>query len=549
MTDYHPITSWFRNLQITVLPDEMNNNIASSWIQIISDTTKHEGDGVDDWLIREVASRLAALALPVFVALATIQLAGVLTCQAALMILGQDHKDLDQCFYDLLRMIGALFTSVIAWPFSVIDPKVYQRTPKQEVPQKDPEPKVEDIKKDKLPTTSSSEQSKESIYKTLKKCVRGKSHIETDFHDTFTSISTCGALTLANDKNHWESTTPLETSEQVKAFLVPKGTIEARLDCLQECDLKTNMSLLQDIDRLVLKKAKIQDVIDLDDNSPLSQIHTLVLDSVDCTETDLTKIAEKFPNIACFDLSRCVFDKEIEQLDQSHIVCFPSIPNPKIEKKSTKVAFHFSNAEKQYKDLNTKLCDQSFYKQIQDYYSQKEPKKPFHPAAPFVTELGLFRYTGIKMGDIRGANTEDSYNIKFFKGRGLIQVFSKIFPNMTCLDFEGCPELVLDQKTLHYFHSPTGLPPTITRISFKNCSNLFKDYPDEAIEAFLRALVSMKNVIAVNIENTAHMKLEKAKMEEIVKSMMVHVENILQYEKRVLHYTDTNSKARNFKRE
>ena len=91
MTDYHPVTAFFRDLQINVLPDDMTSNIASSWIQVISDTTKHEGDGVDDWLIREVASRLAALAMPVFVALATIQLTGVLVCQVALMALGQEH--------------------------------------------------------------------------------------------------------------------------------------------------------------------------------------------------------------------------------------------------------------------------------------------------------------------------------------------------------------------------------------------------------------------------------------------------------------------------
>ena len=353
MTDYHPVTAFFRDLQINVLPDDMTSNIASSWIQVISDTTKHEGDGVDDWLIREVASRLAALAMPVFVALATIQLTGVLVCQVALMALGQEHDDIYKSATDLLRMIGALVTSVLAYPFSVIDPTVYQRTPEQVIPKKDPKPELdEDTKKDTLPATASSEQSKVSIYKSLKTRLIGIEHIKHHLHDTFTSIPTCGAIDGKQDKTQWKSTTKLDTSDQLTAFLLPKGTIEVQLDYSEEGNLQTDVSRLRGVDRLVLKNAKTQDIISLDNPSPLSQIHTLVLEEVDFTEADLIKIAEKFPNIACFDLSHCVFEGKLDKLAQSHIVCFPHTSDPKTGKSSRTVKFHFSNAGDQYEDLN-----------------------------------------------------------------------------------------------------------------------------------------------------------------------------------------------------
>ena len=462
---------------------------------------------------------------------------------------GEDqHDDIYKSATDLLRMIGALVTSVLAYPFSVIDPTVYQRTPEQVIPKKDPKPELdEDTKKDTLPATASSEQSKVSIYKSLKTRLIGIEHIKHHLHDTFTSIPTCGAIDGKQDKTQWKSTTKLDTSDQLTAFLLPKGTIEVQLDYSEEGNLQTDVSRLRGVDRLVLKNAKTQDIISLDNPSPLSQIHTLVLEEVDFTEADLIKIAEKFPNIACFDLSHCVFEGKLDKLAQSHIVCFPHTSDPKTGKSSRTVKFHFSNAGDQYEDLNKILCGKSSYKAIETYYAQKAPQRPFHPAAPFITELGLFRYTSIKEGDIRGAKTKDTYTEKFFKGTGIVKVFSKIFPNMTFLDFEGCSELVLDPKTLQYFHSREGLPPTITRISFKHCSNLFKDdYPLPAIEAFLRALVSMEHVIEVNIENTAHPELSKAKMKEIVKSMMVHVQNILEYKARSLCYTDAKKNKQTF---
>ena len=419
---YHPITEVFRDMQKSVLPDNMEDNVASRWIEVISDATKHEGDGVDDWLIREVGSRVAALVLPIFVALATVQLAGVLVCQMTLAALMQEHGDIGKCGTDLLRMIGALFTSVIAWPFSIIDPKVYKRDEKSSPHGTDLEAQNEFLKKenallkDSLVEALESKKTRGSLpsWEELEGQEKppgatAQKYKESDFDGDVRPIGTW-------DKRHGGSAITIKNEEH---FLCPEGTVEVACDFEDSAHFAQLIAFMGEthkVDRLQINKGDLTHFLKLAEDSMLEKVHTLVLRNMTFSVEDLQKIAAKFTNIACFDLKTCTIEGETDELEKTHIVLVNGV---KFE----------SSVQKHYDDLNAHLeafvggySSRGFAKRL---YTGNPLKKCRHPAAPFIRTVSFLRDTEIR----------DSH----FKS--LVTELNHFFPNMTVLDLADCDNL------------------------------------------------------------------------------------------------------------
>ena len=436
---YHPITGLFRDMQKSVLPDEMKDNIASRWIEVISDATKHEGDGVDDWLIREVGSRLAAAAMPIFVALATVQLAGVLVCQVTLMALGQEHDDIDKCTTDLLRMIGALFTSVIAWPWSIIDPTVYQRDERSSPPAPDLEAENKSLVKQVQDLNEALIEAQRSPSPLLKAsswdqlCYQSRNTPGADPHKYEYSSDD-----LVDPTSTWQAngagingTSTDHIIPNLEQFICPEDTLQIKCDFTDSDDRSGLMMLLEgsyEVDRLELVKASLTDLLPLDKKSMIGNIHTLVLRDMDISMEDLQEIADRFTNIACFDVKTCSIKGDIEPMYKTHIVLS--------QEPGRRIGHH--NIQEQYNDLNAHLKEfvQSYtYKGFgKKLYEGDVLKICRHPAAPFIRTVAFLKSTELRDNHFRD----------------LRKSLKDFFPNMILLDLSGCTNLCVD--TLEYIN-------------------------------------------------------------------------------------------------
>lgn len=230
-------------------------------------------------------------------------------------------------------------------------------------------------------------------------------------------------------------------------FLEPIGTIELRIDCREVASRHLKLLLAQShqIHRLVLINPDIEVLKIAEQEGVLSNIHSLVIQEHEDLKCDqLYQIADRFKNIACFDVRGCPLDQELSEVFMAaHIVCQTRCQTQKTVQFADQKGF--DNIEEQFEHLNkTILFEQmmkTFDRKSSDalhfakFLPPADQKSLFHPAAPFVTKLCCFR--GSEIGSIHLKN--------------LMPRLAKSFPHLRVLDFGGCK--LLDCEALSYMQN------------------------------------------------------------------------------------------------
>lgn len=241
-------------------------------------------------------------------------------------------------------------------------------------------------------------------------------------------------------------------------FLKPIGTIELSIDCRKVASkyLQLILSKPHEIHRLVLINPDMEVLTAIENRREqrgvLSNLHSLVIrehERLNCEELYL--IAERFTNIACFDVRECRLNQELtREFTQHHIVCGTRYRSERLDRESrqepARVAVEtkedFDNIDEQFKHLNEEVLFKTMMKgftresanimYFANFFPVVDEDKFFHPAAPFVTKLCCFKGSEIGSSHLKS----------------LMPRLARSFPHLRVLDFGGCK--LLDSDALSH---------------------------------------------------------------------------------------------------
>lgn len=242
----------------------------------------------------------------------------------------------------------------------------------------------------------------------------------------------------------------LKNKEQ---FLKPIGTVELSIDCRKVAPkyLKLILDKPHLIHRIVLINPNIRVLLEANERGVLPNIHSLVIrQHQELTCDALYGIAERYRNIACFDVKGCRLDQELAaEFIRDHIVCATRYKTEMLDRESREdrarvaVETHedFDNIDEQFKHLNEEVLFKQMMKNFTrdsgimyfaDFFPVADQNRFFHPAAPFVTKLCCFKGSEIASSHLKG----------------LMPRLAKSFPHLRVLDFGGCK--LLDSDALSH---------------------------------------------------------------------------------------------------
>lgn len=291
--------------------------------------------------------------------------------------------------------------------------------------------------------------------------------------DEHLGAQTSGELILPQNQVFENSGTPFtresSTPKSKETFLTPYGTRELTLVCgnFEPAKQQELLSAPHDIHRLVLVDPNIEMLKSLATDGVLSKIDTLVIKSaskMEVYEGDLLDIANRFKNIAAFDLRECkvvkddsetTVNSQCKELSKDHIVIYTNYAG----RSDGGVRFEgegvlTDNIELKLEELNRKLHSIMSYKYHRDditsLYLEFPDDRLFHCAAPFVTELNFLRGA-----DLQPLNLER-----------LMPRLAKSFRHVQTLDMSYCRLLTFD-GLIHL----TKLP--MKKLFLDGCESIF----------------------------------------------------------------------------
>lgn len=462
--------NWFHQAQETLIPNKhqgLPKSYALEWIEYISNNTKQEGT------YHFVMARVQSAVLPVFVAASVIQLGGVVIADVAVSVLGYSHFHYQvgpsgQCsikhvsikeeFKELLKLIAALFTTVVIWPGAItFAPGVYHRKPTDPLPQTEEQAALDAAKGLGFGATSA-----ESLPLALAVRERGAflralppitekniDSLQGELIDgieigrlSYEKLEYISAIRPAEERtgnrpeysqgcystteNFFNPETALFEEVRIdnpEIYLTPSldKVFEAQVDCQKVSKEELALFLMKEhrFHKLVLIGATVSDLRDMEG---LAHIHTLALrpgaESATILMEDLERFTKEYPNIKVYDLKGCTVDKEVAEFNEAFIVVRPTY---------TESLRRVHSANHIFEDQNDRF-NRALFEIVKSYdsadktFQEKIERLLELPAAKFITKFGGFKGTQLR-----------THHAKI-----LLECLSKSCPYIEILDFRNC---------------------------------------------------------------------------------------------------------------